>query len=138
MTEIEGRTIGDPPDEGKQFIEAVNSGFSSLLTGISAVSALLEMKPRTIEKLWSLAADRTNIYRTTKAIYLERFIWTGPPAAGIQVNFVVGTIVYEFHVTESPAVVPFPIRLDRGVDIQFIYPGGALQNSTAYLIGIAG
>jgi hypothetical protein len=141
MAEIEGRTIGDPPDEGKQFIDAVSNGFSSLLTAISAVSKSLENKPRTIERLWSLGTDRTNVYRTTKAIYLERIVWGGHDVlfgGGVDVTMMVGTIAYPFHFDMSPQDLAFPIRLDRGVDVQFIYPMGVLVHSDVYLIGIAG
>lgn len=93
-------------------------------------------RSRTIIRLTVTSGTVTNIYRDHVRVFVETIIVAATVLlAGDTFTLLVGSINHRFRLAGiSPVIVPFPIVIDRGVDVQ-----GQFATSTAigdvYIIG---
>jgi hypothetical protein len=99
-------------------------------------------RSRSVIELHAVTAALTNTYVNHTRFFLEYIIFTGHDftANGIWLVLNVGAHTYRFHYDSSlPLSIPFPIVLDRGVDVfaNFLAAAGSAAELTAdlYLIG---
>lgn len=95
----------------------------------------LANRARTIIHL-AVTDTASAIYRNHTRTFVETIIVAGTTlVAGVTIDILVGSIDHRFRAGGvSPMIIPFPIVVDRGVDLQVTF-GAAQDPGDIYVIG---
>lgn len=91
---------------------------------------------RTIIRLTVTNDTLTSIYREHTRIFVETIVVAATTlVAGATLSLLVGSINHRFRLGGvSPVIIPFPIVIDRGVDVQGQF-GATVAEGDIYIIG---
>jgi hypothetical protein len=92
-------------------------------------------RARTIIRL-RVTDTTTDTYVAHTRTFVETIVIAGTTlVAGVTVDILVGTIDHQFRLGGvSPVIIPFPIVIDRGVDLRVTF-GAAQDPGDVYVIG---
>lgn len=93
-------------------------------------------RARTIIRLTITNGTTTNIYREHTRVFVEQIIVAATTIlAGVTFDLLVGSIDHRFVLSgQSPSVFPFPIVIDRGVDVSGLF-SATQAIADVYIIG---